>query len=195
MRPAFMLFAILFVFATARAQTYTVNQPGDAGDGTCDATCTLRDAINTANHLPSVSTINFAPGLTQITLTSEIVISGILTINGSGANVLTIDGGVGANRIFTITGGLVDINDVTLTGGNGTSATADGMGGAIYSVGNLGLNRVHITGNSAVNGGGVFFGDGGQPFTVFHAWRTCSCEGMAACDLSGLETKATSNSG
>src|SRR5882762_445754 len=31
--------------------------------------------------------------------------------------------------------------------------------------------------------------------TVFHAWRTCSCEGMAACDLSGLETKATSNSG
>src|SRR5262249_54441206 len=34
-----------------------------------------------------------------------------------------------------------------------------------------------------------------SPFTVFHAWRTCSRDGMAAWDLSGLETKATSNSG
>src|SRR5258706_11867981 len=34
-----------------------------------------------------------------------------------------------------------------------------------------------------------------SPFTVFHAWRTCSCDGMAAWDLSGLDTKATSNSG
>ena len=32
-------------------------------------------------------------------------------------------------------------------------------------------------------------------FTVFHAWRTWSCEGMAAWDLSGLEMKAISNSG
>src|SRR5260370_786943 len=31
--------------------------------------------------------------------------------------------------------------------------------------------------------------------TTFHAWRTSSSEGMLACDLSGLETKATSNSG
>src|SRR5689334_4124154 len=34
-----------------------------------------------------------------------------------------------------------------------------------------------------------------SPFTVFHAWRTCSCEGMSDRDLSGFETKATSNSG
>jgi len=31
--------------------------------------------------------------------------------------------------------------------------------------------------------------------TAFHARRTCSCEGMSARDLSGFETKATSNSG
>jgi len=31
--------------------------------------------------------------------------------------------------------------------------------------------------------------------TTFHARRTCSCEGMSARDLSGFETKATSNSG
>src|SRR6266850_3812935 len=31
--------------------------------------------------------------------------------------------------------------------------------------------------------------------TTFHARRTCSCEGVSARDLSGLETKATSNSG
>jgi hypothetical protein len=31
--------------------------------------------------------------------------------------------------------------------------------------------------------------------TTFQARRTCSCEGMSARDLSGFETKATSNSG
>src|SRR5437773_3029529 len=53
--------------STAPANSFRVNQPSDAGDGVCDATCTLRDAINNANALPSDSTINFAPGLTKIT--------------------------------------------------------------------------------------------------------------------------------
>jgi CSLREA domain-containing protein len=52
------------------AATFTVNDAGDAGDGTCDANCTLRDAVDDANNLASNDTIVFAPHLTTITLTN-----------------------------------------------------------------------------------------------------------------------------
>src|SRR4051812_15703858 len=35
--------------ALAAPQLYTVNSAADPGDGTCDATCTLRDAILNSN--------------------------------------------------------------------------------------------------------------------------------------------------
>src|SRR5437016_4922306 len=66
----------------------TVTSDADAG-GTCPgATCTLRQAIATAS--PG-DTINFAPGLTTVNLTTaELFIDKNLTINGPGANLLTI---------------------------------------------------------------------------------------------------------
>lgn len=148
------------------AATYTVNRSDDTGDGVCDSTCTLRDAITAANNSePLDDTINFAPDLTTITLTSEIPIdqSGRLFINGLGANRLTIDGGSGSNRIFYTFSSQpfsseLQISDVTLTGGNGGGAVADGEGGAIYSdISLLKLIRVHVTGNMATHGGGLFY--------------------------------------
>jgi hypothetical protein len=54
------LLAFVFAFSTnVLAVNFTVNQPGDAGDLTCDATCTLRDAIDDANNLASNDTIDF----------------------------------------------------------------------------------------------------------------------------------------
>src|SRR5262245_41235840 len=156
--------AFLLIATSARvsAATFAVNDAGDAGDGTCDATCTLRDAIDDANNLAGNDTIVFAAGLTTITLTNEIVIqnNGSLTINGLGANVFTIDGGAGTNRIFQTNSATVTIAGVTLTGGNGTGGTSSGIGGAIFAFGgSLMLERVHITGNSSHDGGGVnFFG-------------------------------------
>ena len=44
---------------TFQAPTFTVNQTNDQGDGVCDATCTLRDAIGAANNTPGPKTINF----------------------------------------------------------------------------------------------------------------------------------------
>jgi predicted outer membrane repeat protein len=142
--------------------TFTVNMDDDAGDGTCDATCTLRDAVTEANNNPADDTILFAQGLTTITLSNEIVISGgaangSLTINGPGANILIIDGGPGTNRIFS-TSGIVTISGLTLTGGNGGGTNQPGSGGAIYNVmeGVLTLDSLHITGNTATQGGGIY---------------------------------------
>ncbi len=38
---------------TTEAQTFTVNSAAEPGDGTCDATCTLRDAVDDANATPT----------------------------------------------------------------------------------------------------------------------------------------------
>ena len=149
----------------ARAESsFTVTRSDDRNNPTCAVgDCSLREAVNAANASPSDDTINFASGLTSITLTNEIVINnaGALTINGTGANNLTIDGGAGPNRIFFINEATVTVSGVTLTGGNGTGANFSGEGGAIFAYfGLLTLDGVHIAGNSAYHGGGVFFNVG-----------------------------------
>jgi CSLREA domain-containing protein len=167
----FAFWAAIFFWATeARAATITVNNGGDVTAN--DGQCTLREAILNANGNNQSGSadcaagtgndvIIFAAGLTTVTLTGEIIIAnaGTLDINGTGANVLTIDGGAGTNRIFFInTGAVVAVTDVTLTGGGGTGATSGGQGGAIFTRGPLTLNRVHVTGNTAaIFGGGVMF--------------------------------------
>ena len=78
----------------------SVNQPDGAGDGVCDSTRTLRDAVLAANATPGGDTINFDPALTIVTLENEIRIAGgggALTINGNGAKTFTITAG----RILT----------------------------------------------------------------------------------------------
>ncbi len=141
----------------------------DDRNATCvSGDCSLREAVNAANASATDDTINFAAGLTKITLTNEIIINnaGTLTINGTGANVLTIDGGAGTtNRIFYTNLATVTISGVTLTGGNGIGSDLNsGHGGAIYANSDLlTLDGVHVTGNSVNRAGGVFFGSVSGP--------------------------------
>jgi CSLREA domain-containing protein len=46
--------------STAQAATFYVNSTADPGDGVCDATCTIRDAILTANASPGQDEIDFS---------------------------------------------------------------------------------------------------------------------------------------
>lgn len=123
----FLLFAVVLLtvfcgaFAhNAQAAVYTVNQSGDAGDLTCDATCTLRDAVDDANANPSNDVINFNAAVTNVTLNSQIQVNnaGTLTINGNGANATTINVEPGFNRIFNASFAVLTIQGVTLQGGN-----------------------------------------------------------------------------
>jgi CSLREA domain-containing protein len=144
--------------------TFTVTRTDDRDNPTCVVgDCSLREAVKAANAAPSNDTINFAAGVTTITLANEIVINnaGTMTISGPGANVLTINGGAGTNRIFTTSLATVTITGVTLTDGNGTGATSSSNGGAIFAqAGTLVLDGVHINLNSATTGGGVYFAGG-----------------------------------
>ena len=171
---------ILVLSTSAFAVDFTVNRITDEHDVTVDdgicaiagGGCTLRAAIEQSNNNTNLSSIDRIlfnlPANSTITLTTtnggEIPIyksNGTLEIVGTGANNLTIDGGVGTNRIFyTSNFTKLNISGVTLTGGNAGGATANNFGGAIFAQGSLILTRVHITGNTApLSGGGIYTED------------------------------------
>jgi len=128
--------------------TFTVTNLLDSGPGS------LRQAILNANaNSPAADTINFQAGLTgTITLTSgQMIVSDSLTINGPGANVISVSGN-NASRIFQFNSGqTVSLSGLTLTAGS-----VGGMvGGAVLSTATATISNVIIYGNSASDGGGV----------------------------------------
>ena len=73
------------VGATAAGAVFTVNSAAEPGDGTCDATCTLRDAVDDANAAAGDDRIEFAIGTgpQRISLTSRLLVSDTVDIAGS----------------------------------------------------------------------------------------------------------------
>src|ERR1043165_1488858 len=135
--PAFRLLSALGVFwivAAQAATTLTVTNLGDSGPGT------LRDRI--ASSAPG-DTIRFGVAGT-VTLTSQLTISTNLIINGAGASVLKISGN-NTSRVFNITGGSVQIFNLTIADGH--------VAGTNGPVGRNGQN---------VYGGGVFVASGAR---------------------------------
>ncbi len=128
----------------ALAGTLTVTDPGDAGSGVCDATCTLRDAIASAG---SGDTIVFAAGLTSpITLgQGALLINKTLTIQGPGAANLTVSAN-NASQVLVVSAQAL-ISGLTLadgfitgpTGSNGADGAPAGTG-ATGSAGGTGGN-------------------------------------------------------
>ena len=143
-----LLFSLLATIS-ANAATITVTSTADAG-GTCPgANCTLRQAIATAS--PG-DTINFAAGITTVTLTSaELLINKNLTISGPGANLLTVQrstaGGTPNFRIFNIAGNFnVTFSGLTIANG---IASGDVGGGIAASGTGDNIPRAAISGNAA----------------------------------------------
>ena len=147
-----------------RAATYTVTSNGDSGDGSCDATCTLRDAIAAANTSPGADTILFSSTLSGDTIVLDIagndhiVASDILTIQG-GANRITVSGNGVAHSpsqdggILAFDGGNLTISSISFADGKTL-----GSGGAlsVVSTGDVKMSRVSLVGNYAgANGGGL----------------------------------------
>lgn len=147
---------------------FSVTKTADTNDGTCDADCSLREAITAANANPS-STVNIPAGTYTITrtgadednnTTGDFDINAIMTITGAGASTTIIDGN-DLDRIFHITGNFsVNISGVTVRNGY----LADNVAGAgiLNPTGRLNLNAVVVTENSALfgQGGGISCDDG-----------------------------------
>lgn len=161
-RPLALAIAVALGIGGAHASTITVITGGDAGN---TATCTLRQAIESANNDDATGSacvtgsfsdaVVFAPALANATITlggTALQVSANMYIAGNGQ---TIDAG-GASQVLRVTGGVTArIGHLTLTGGSSTT-----NGGAVYVDGsNLTLNEVTIsdsTAGSGRDGGGMF---------------------------------------
>ncbi|BFM39751.1 choice-of-anchor Q domain-containing protein [Synechocystis sp. LKSZ1] len=135
------------------AATITVTNTNDSGAGS------LRNAIASA---ASGDTINFSSlfntAQTIILTSGQLVVNKSLTIQGPGANLLTISGN-NASRVFVIDDNnennaeTVEISGLTISGGLVTT----GSGGGIFNLENLSLRNSTLSGNSADSfGGGIF---------------------------------------
>ncbi|MCI0331692.1 MAG: right-handed parallel beta-helix repeat-containing protein [Planctomycetes bacterium] len=129
----------------------------------------LREATLAANADAAADTIDFSVTgtiqLTNVGHVGEIAITNNLTINGPGANLLTIQafagtGAVGDGaRIFNVDDGNfgtlkdVAISGLTFSGGDPSGGSSNG--GAISTIENLTVTSSTISGNTAVVGGGI----------------------------------------
>ena len=142
-----------------RLLSITVSTLVDEADGSIvDGDISLRDAIAAA---PVGETIDFSvTGSIDLTSLGELTINKGLTINGPGAELLTIQAynpsptAYDGSRVFNVddgTSGLIDVSiaGITLTGGD-----TDNGGGAIRSTENLFVTNSVIRSNIASFGGG-----------------------------------------
>ncbi len=147
-RMLFIVSLVLLSAGTGMAATLTVTNLNDSGAGS------LRATIAAA---ASGDTINFAVTGT-ITLASELAIDKNLTIQGPGANLLTISGN-NAVRVFNI-GNVTPAINVTLadlTIANGLAPINSGGGGIVnLSTGTVNVTNSMLSGNSATGGGGIY---------------------------------------
>ena len=158
---------------TVAGLSLVVNNPIDETDGDYSAgDLSLREAVGLANGSVGDNTIAFDAAVfdmpqTMLLSLDEIGISEVVTINGPGQSLLTIDAQQ-QSRVFNITATTGDftLTGLSLTGGrtidNSISSVGLGSGGAVRSLttGNLTIEKSTISGNSTEGnygrGGGIF---------------------------------------
>jgi len=165
------------VLWTQTGTTFVVTKTADTNDGSCNADCSLREAIVSANATSSPDVIALSAGTYALSLagagedagaTGDLDITDSLTINGAGTVKTIIDGGA-LDRVFHIhAGSSVLIRDLTIR--NGRVLDANG-GGICNEQGFLTLVNCSVADNVAdgddaptveanVRGGGLYT-DGG----------------------------------
>lgn len=186
-----------FVVATAgvpnpvalAVATFTVTKTADTADGSCNADCSLREAVIAANDAPGPDTIVVPAGHYLLTrtgpqdevssLTGDLDLYGVgATIVGAGIGATIIDAGemAGINeRVFQV--GAFDsiedpsatFRDLTITGGRAVATVPffEVTGGGIQlDVGTLTLERVAIHDNYAGQSGAGIQAESGASFTI-----------------------------
>jgi hypothetical protein len=158
-----------FVVTTLADETY---DGGTLAQETADGTgLSLREALGLANQDPtSVDTILFAPNLIggsthgvndgvllltngALTVNGNVTIEG--DINGDGTPDITIDG-QGASRDLVITGGNVNLDGLTITGGYAyVHGGGVSLGQGAYGPANVAISHSVIANNQSVYGGGI----------------------------------------
>lgn len=151
-------------FTTLETPSLVVTTTDDIVDAT-DGLTSLREALNFANNTAGADTITFGgPVFTDATPDTitlglgQLRITDSVTISGTGASSLTIDGD-GSSRVFYLYNGSANLN-ITLSGMTITGGSASHGGGILNLDENLTLVDSVVTGNFASGKGGGLFADG-----------------------------------
>ncbi|WP_028062907.1 choice-of-anchor Q domain-containing protein [Solirubrobacter soli] len=144
--------ALLAFAAPAAADTYVVNTIDD-DTGTCATSCSIRQAVVSAEQNPGPDTIQIPAGeyaLTQgpLQLTTEV------TITGADANQTYLYAAQGS-RVFQIASTTAAISRLTMAGGTATAAAGYFGGNLLAQSSTVMLDHVRVTGGSAYSGGGL----------------------------------------
>ncbi len=150
--------------------TFIVTKVEDTNDGVCNSDCSLREAIAAANSSESTDTIVFDPtafsGPRTISLSNgqlAVCNTGDLTINGPGADLLTLSGNHLSRIMRLFAGPVVTINQLKFSNGNAHTGDFSGCtagndlsvgGAAIENRADLTLNNVVISNNEVTGSGG-----------------------------------------
>jgi hypothetical protein len=144
-----VVLALCTVLGSAQAATLVVTNTTDGAIGS------LRQRVQAAVSGDTILFTNTFSG-TTITLTNQIVLNKNLIITATNLPAgITLNGGAGPNRIFTVSGGqTVVLDSLGLTGGD---VVAGEYGGAIQNDGTLTMLACSVFSNSADAGGGGIF--------------------------------------
>jgi CSLREA domain-containing protein len=166
---------------SARAANFTVTKTADTNDGTCNADCSLREAITAAEAAGGSDTVVFSPGVfpagapATIALGSELPTSSDTAIDGTGAGVV-IDGsgaGVSVTGLNFNSGGVLanaTVRNITLRNFSDTginmNALTNNNGATIDGVvlegtsGGININAGGITSGASITNTTVTGSDG-----------------------------------
>jgi CSLREA domain-containing protein len=152
-----VLASLGLVAAPAHSATLTVTKTTDTNDGTCNADCSLREAIVAANAAGGADTIEIPSGHYRLRLegdddtaaAGDLDITSELTLKAVGS--ATIDGSRIDRVVHVLAAGNAKILGVRIANGQ---ALADG--GGLYNLGTTTLTRSAVSGNAATTAGGIF---------------------------------------
>jgi CSLREA domain-containing protein len=151
----------LALASAAKAATFLVSKTADTNDGTCDADCSLREAVIAANAAAGADTIVVPTGTFLLTIpdadedfaaNGDLDIRDELALNGLGTAATIVDGN-NATRVFhLLTNTPVSIRDLAIR-----NASTSGFGAAIHhtGAGAVTLSNLVVTDNVAGGFGGA----------------------------------------
>lgn len=139
--------------STDVAMTFTVTTTSDVGDGVCDATCTLREAVAAATAVSGRDVIVFAPTLAGGTVTlngTQIAVTSNMKIDGGRLGIAV--SAAGDSRIFDVSAAAqLDLIGLRLANG------VENDGAGVRNAGKLTVTACVLEANNALDS----FGDGG----------------------------------
>ncbi len=153
--------ALLFGSAcTYHVDSFVDAPDADPGDFLCETAageCTLRAAIEEANSLPTADLIVLSPGTYTLDLPvaaggGQLNITESVTIQGAGRTATVIEQEEFSQRVMSVSGGEVDIANLTL---RGASAPFLDGGGLLVLDGTVEVADVGLIGNEAFRGAGI----------------------------------------